>query len=196
MSLRKDLHALDIYHRTCPACSRPFKTAKGMGAHLNSAESCLWYGKGKRKELGAKSGAEQAILEAEEAQRNILEVDIAPETLATPVHDDQPLRRGAANMRNRLASEDVMDVDEDPEIVEQVFHDEMFTFIPAGLPHTAMDVDNMPPNLNEPGPSNYNQANPGPSSAGDQRPGLQLDDDDDERVIDEFPGAGRRSTLR
>ncbi|KAH9841974.1 uncharacterized protein C8Q71DRAFT_700197 [Rhodofomes roseus] len=43
----------DAEDRTCPACDREFKTPGGLSSHLSTAKSCLWYRKGKNRDLWA-----------------------------------------------------------------------------------------------------------------------------------------------
>lgn len=151
-------------------------------SHLKSSSKCSWYRKGKRMELGATGRAEQEMLEAERAHTILFFDDdqppLPPASSATGSSSDSgsPHPGPSGSSATGGNGEDDTDIeDNDPEVVEQAFHDELFEFIPADPIPDMMDVD-------EAGPS---------SSQQNRRPGLQLDDDDDERVVDEYPGAAQ-----
>lgn len=117
-------------------------------------------------DLGASNEAEQDFLEAERAQSDFLDAFADLNVLDNPAPTIVP---------SDSSTED-HDIDEDPEVVEQAFHDELFHFLPAIPPQDdAMDVD-------QPGPSRPPRRGP---------KDLQLDDDDDERYVEEYEGAGR-----
>lgn len=162
-----------------------------MLSHLKTASKCNWYRKGKRMELGATGRAAQEMLEAERAHTSILVLDDdppvagtsagtfseVPESHSGPSNSD-PSGSSSMDVDNASADEDGDDEDNDPEVVEQAFHDELFQFVPPEPLPDLMDVDE-----NGAGPSSSTQRN--------RRPGFQLDDEDDDRVTDEYPGAAK-----
>lgn len=128
--------------------------------------------------------SEQEILEAERAQGNFLDVGNVADAfsaLNVDTHmdavDPHPIAQpsNASSATHPPGDEELWE--EDPEIVEQAFHNELFQFLPPD--EDAMDVD-------QAGPSHHRRAGRN----------LQLDDEDDERVVVEYEGAARMIRMR
>lgn len=123
------------------------------------------------------------MMEAEEAQRSILEED--PDLpsgsggdISNTDHWEPELGEGAQSLVND--GDEFEDEEDDPEVIEQEFHDELFEFIPQTNPQPS-------PDLNQPGPSRLvNTSTTQPTTRQ-----LDLDDDDDTRVTEQFAGAAR-----
>jgi hypothetical protein len=149
---------------SCPVCSKPFKTKRGCTSHLRNASSCSWYRQEKLAEL------QPLDLEGEGGPLEIL--------------DDIEGLLGDGDQWEVLGGG--MEVDPEAIMDEIEDDDDLFHFIP--LPSTPPASIQPDIAVGEPGPGPSTTAvATATANRGQHR---ILDDDDDSRVEDVFPGAG------
>ncbi|KAH9913750.1 uncharacterized protein B0H18DRAFT_887798, partial [Fomitopsis serialis] len=69
----------DPDERTCPACDREFDTSQGLMAHLSTAKSCLWYRKGKNKDLWSNLPNVEERMVEEQALSSAEDMEVDPQ---------------------------------------------------------------------------------------------------------------------
>lgn len=176
----------------CPACGKTFAREHGLNSHLTTAKTCRWYKKGKITTLRAIDSPREHDIEGGACTIEDEDVTSTDTSIASP---SGPTTRSAAKKDTTPPSKDssatdsdsrgTTDEGEDPEdMVEEFYPEELFHFVPE-----------------DPSCSEIGQAGPGPSTLSMRKRTPEpsnvhstfhcLDDDEDTRVEDEHPSAGR-----
>lgn len=150
-------------HAQCPVCTRHFKSNQGLNAHLSTAKSCAWWMKGKLRDLGEGYTVERVLREGH--------TDESDGQFHMPVGEEN------GELLYDIEDDEGTPADlNDMDFSDVNLSDDMFHFLNTSPPvNLAMGEEG-----------------PGPSTAANRiQSAILLDDNDDERVVEVEPNAGR-----
>ncbi|KAH9910917.1 uncharacterized protein B0H18DRAFT_962692 [Fomitopsis serialis] len=175
---------------TCGACHQPFRTTQGLCAHQTMSKKCSWYKKGKLKEIFTVKDHPVALEDGV-----IVEHTRRTDLSSRPDHSGDESEHVPNPSPEEDANEDLEEEEEDDEDLSS-----LYDFIevcapskPPGDPGGYGDGhDGGGGGGHGDGGGNTGSAAAGPSTSNStRRTALSLDDDHDERVVDEDVSAGK-----
>ena len=203
---------MDIIDRVCPACGTLFATRQAVHSHMAQKRRCLWYRKGKLREVRHNGGPNVASV-LEDTDTNLPRLRKRRRRSKSPPHPRPSKRRQTSHSSNPHDCLDTLDmtcldgdgyfaeeVDDGLEQLEEDINgpDLEIEDIVMNMPDDPMDnifhfIDNVEPVVPEP---EIGEAGPGPSThaggrfARGKRHVLE-DDEEDKRVVEEDLADGK-----